>query len=109
MVEKRVNGCFVGTALEGRLRAARMTGALEICGVTTGHRVSATARMAANTSFAAVSDARATFDREGPDGRAFLAGEAHEVSLASLHGAFAEAVSSGPLPSEPEAGNGARR
>ena len=57
----------------------------------------------------AVPDACAASDREGPDRKVFPAEKVHEVSLASLHGEFAEVVSSGPLLSELEAGNGTRR
>ena len=60
-------------------------------------------RMAANMGFETyvVADACATFDWRGSDGKVFPADEVHEVSLASLHGEFAEVVSSDRLLSGP--------
>jgi nicotinamidase-related amidase len=105
VVEKRVNSCFIGTDFEERLRRAGID-ALATCGLTTDHCVSTTARMAANLGFKTyvVSDACATFDRRGPDGKVFPAEEVHEVALASLHGEFAEVVASDRLLSGPEKG-----
>ena len=40
-----------------------------------------------------VGDACATFDRVGPDGEVFSADLIHRTSLASLHGEFADVVS----------------
>jgi len=51
--------------------------------------------MAASLGFATwvLGDAMATFDRVGPDGEAFPAETMHRSALASLHGEFAEALS----------------
>jgi nicotinamidase-related amidase len=93
--EKRVNSAFIGTSLEGDLRHGGCRG-LTIVGLTTNHCVSTTARMAGNLGFATwvVSDATATFDRVGPDGREHRAEEIHAISLSDLHGEFATIVDS---------------
>jgi nicotinamidase-related amidase len=91
VIEKEVNSAFIGTALEEQLHN-RGIAAIVIVGLTTDHCVSTTARMAGNLGFHTyvVSDATATFDRTGPDGRHFDAEEVHAVSLASLNGEFAK-------------------
>lgn len=90
VLTKQVNSAFIGTDLEARLRASGIA-TVVIVGLTTDHCVSTTARMAGNLGFTTVvvSDATATFDRIGPDGRHYRAGEMHNTALASLHGEFA--------------------
>ena len=93
IVVKHVNSAFIGTDLEARLRAAAVT-ALVIVGATTNHCVETTARMASNLGFEIklVRDAAWTFDRVGPDGDHHRAAELHQMTLANLHGEFAEIV-----------------
>ena len=93
LVEKDANCAFVRTDLETRLRSAGIT-TLVIVGFITNHCVETTARMAGDLGFDAfvVSDATATFDRVGPDGRVFEAELVHAVSLASIHGEFVTVV-----------------
>ena len=93
IIQKSVNSAFIGTDLESHLRKQRITG-LVIIGLTTDHCVSTTARMAGNLGFTTfvVSDATATFDRSGPNGKQHKASDVHEVSLASLHQEFATVV-----------------
>lgn len=94
VLTKGVNSAFIGTDLEKRLRAADAT-TVVIAALTTDHCGSTTVRMSGNLGFETwyVGDACATFDREGPDGEVFPADLIHRTSLASLHGEFADVVS----------------
>ncbi len=94
VVTKEVNSAFIGTNLEERLHAAGAS-TVVIAALTTDHCGSTTARMSGNLGFETwfVGDASATFDREGPDGEVFPADLIHRTSLASLHGEFADVVS----------------
>ena len=93
VIHKTVSSAFIGTGLEIMLRQCGV-GTLVITGLQTDHCVSTTARMAANLGFTTyvVSDATATFDRAGPDGRRHRAEDVHSVVLAELNGEFATIV-----------------
>jgi nicotinamidase-related amidase len=90
VIEKRVNSAFIGTDLERELRSRGLK-ELVLAGFTTDHCLSTSARMAANLGFdvTVLSDATATFDRPGADGRVYAAEDVHQISLASLRGEFA--------------------
>lgn len=95
VVFKNVNSSFIGTDLEQRLRAAEVK-TVVIAGLTTDHCVSTTTRMAGNLGFETflVSDATATFERQGPDGRHYSAEQMHDSALTSVHREFATVLSS---------------
>ena len=98
VIPKDVNSAFIGTNLEARLRAAGIT-TVVLCGLTTDHCVSTTARMAGNLGFTTllVEDACATHERTGPDGSYFSAEQMHATALASLNGEFATVVCTADL------------
>jgi nicotinamidase-related amidase len=98
VIKKSVNSAFIGTDLEERLRGSGIR-TVVVSGLTTDHCVSTTARMAGNLGFDTyvVSDATATFDREGADGKRYSAEEVHAVNLASLNQEFANIVTTNAL------------
>lgn len=87
---KTVNSAFIGTDLEEELLKDQIK-TLVIMGLTTDHCVSTSARMAGNFGFQVyvVSDATATFNRKGPDGKEYSAEKMHEYALVSLNKEFA--------------------
>jgi len=91
--KKTVNSAFIGTELESYLRNNGIEH-IVIVGLTTDHCVSTTTRMAGNFGFKVllVSDATATFDRIGPDGKEYIAEDIHAVHIASLNGEFCNVV-----------------
>lgn len=96
VIEKSVNSAFIGTDLEARLMAGNITD-LVICGLTTPHCVSTTARMAANLGFGVTlaHDACAAFtsnaDMSWHGGAPMSAEQVHDTAVAHLHGEFVSA------------------
>ncbi|HEX4205913.1 MAG TPA: cysteine hydrolase family protein [Ktedonobacteraceae bacterium] len=111
LITKQVNSAFIGTSLETLLRQQQIT-TLVVTGLTTNHCVETTVRMAGNLGFLTylVSDATATFDRMGPDGRLHRAEDIHTISLTSIHGEFAQVMTTDEVlegtPTEQEKGKG---
>ena len=89
VIVKRTNSAFIGTDLEGRLRAAGQQ-MLVVTGVITNNSVEATVRMAGNLGFYTflVEDACFTFGRKDWSGRPRTAAEVHAMSLANLDGEY---------------------
>jgi nicotinamidase-related amidase len=99
--KKNVNSAFIGTGLEDHLREQDIK-QLVIVGLTTDHCVSTSTRMAGNLGFdvTLVSDATATFDKEGIDGKLYSADEIHAIHLASLNDEFCKVKSTADVLSE---------
>lgn len=93
IIKKNVNSAFIGTNLKELLDNKKIT-KLVIAGLTTDHCISTTTRMAGNLGFDTflVSDATATFNKKGLDGKNYPAELIHETALASLHEEFAQIV-----------------
>lgn len=101
--EKSVNSAFIGTGLEHHLTECSI-GDVVICGLTTPHCVSTTARMAANLGFGVrlAHDATAAFAgnarTDWADGLAAPDPQAiHDAALSHLHGEFARVLSTAAL------------
>ena len=90
IITKNVNSAFIGTKLKEKLDKEKCT-TLVIVGLTTDHCISSTVRMAGNYGYETyvVSDATATFDKNGFDGKNYSSEQVHQISLASLKDEFA--------------------
>lgn len=94
LLEKSVNCAFWGSELRKVLNREKIKN-IVLCGLTTDHCVSTTARSGSNLGFrvTVLSDATATFNRVGIFGGfslRFPANIVHELALASLNKEFAE-------------------
>lgn len=90
---KKVNSSFIGTNLEKRLKKQQIEN-IVVVGLTTDHCVSTTVRMADNLGFNVwiVSDATATFNRTGFNGKNYSAEHMHQLALVQLQDEFATVV-----------------
>ena len=90
VITKSVNSAFIGTELHSILTEMESKHVV-IVGLTTNHCVETTTRMAGNYGFnpILVSDATATFDRNGLNGEAFPAELIHAMTMANLNEEFA--------------------
>jgi len=98
IIKKNVNSAFIGTDLKQQLDKFNIK-ILIIVGLTTDICVSTTTRMAGNYGYDTfiVSDATATFDKEGADGQKYSAEIIHETALASLNKEFATVIKTDEL------------
>jgi nicotinamidase-related amidase len=100
VVGKHVNSAFIGTDLEARLKE-HSSDTVVLCGFTTNHCVSTTARMAGNLGYRTfvLSDSTVAFAMRstGPNGRLIPAAEMHEVGLAELNREFATILTTDEL------------
>ena len=94
VIEKDVNGGFIGTDLEIRLRRAGVTRLVTV-GFFTNMCVETTVRQGGNMGYDMylVEDACATTNRVGYDGRNHDPELVHALSVASMHGEFCTALS----------------
>lgn len=102
LVTKSVNSAFYGTPDLHAWLQARGATAITICGITTDHCCSTTARMAGNLGYDVdfVLDATHCHDRSLPDGTVIPAAEVARAAAASLHGEFATVRSTADVVAE---------
>jgi nicotinamidase-related amidase len=95
VVAKNVNSAFIGTRLEETLDEIGAT-TLVVCGVLTHNSVEATVRHAGNLGFRVfvVADACWAVDKRDLSGRVWPAEDVHALSLAHMHGEYAQVVDS---------------
>lgn len=93
VLTKSVNGAFLGTDLERRLRDTGLTRIVTV-GVQTDHCVSTTVRQGSDLGFdmVLVNDATWTYARHHPDGTLIDAETMQRVNVASLAGEFCDVV-----------------
>ena len=94
LVTKSVNSAFYGEPNLHDWLQARGATRLTLCGITTDHCCSTTARMAGNLGYDVdfVLDATHCHDRSLPDGSVIEAEQVARAAAASLHGEFATVI-----------------
>jgi len=93
-ITKSTNSAFYGTPDLHEWLTTQKISTVTICGITTDHCCSTTARMADNLGYSVdfVLDATHTHDRVGIDGSTIAADEVARVNAASLDGEFARVI-----------------
>ena len=93
-ITKSTNSAFYGTPDLHEWLGSNGIDTVTICGITTDHCCSTTARMADNLGYSVnfVLDATHTHDRVGVDGTTISADEVARVNAASLDGEFARVL-----------------
>ena len=104
VVAKQTNSAFIGTGLESLLEAGGAT-TLVIAGVLTHNSLEATVRHAGNLGFrvAVPADACWAVDLVDRTGRRWAAEDVHQLSLAVMHGEYAEVTGTAAVVSAIEA------
>lgn len=95
VVDKPANSAFVGTRLEEALDEIGAT-TLVVCGALTNNSVEATVRHGGNLGYRifVVADACWAVEKRDLSGRLWPAADVHALSLANMHGEYAEVVDS---------------
>jgi nicotinamidase-related amidase len=95
VIAKSTNSAFVATRLEETLEEIGAT-TLVVCGVLTHNSVEATVRHGGNLGYRVfvVADACWAVDKRDLNGRLWSAEEVHALSLAHMHGEYAQVVDS---------------
>lgn len=98
IIAKRVNSAFIGTDLDRRLHDIGAS-SLVILGVSTQNSLEATVRMAGNLGYAVYlpEDACFTFARRDLRGKLWPAEDVHALSLANMHGEYAQVTTSAAI------------
>lgn len=93
-ITKHTNSAFYGEPSLDAWLSKKGIKDVVICGITTDHCCSTTARMAENLGYdvTVVEDAMHTHDRTSPSGETIAADEVHRVNIASLSEEFARVV-----------------
>ncbi|HNB27987.1 MAG TPA: cysteine hydrolase family protein [Alphaproteobacteria bacterium] len=98
IIPKRVNSAFIGTDLDHHLRDIGAS-TLVILGVITNNSLEATVRTAGNLGYAVYrpEDACFTFARRDLRGKLWPAEDVHALSLANMHGEYAQVTTSAAI------------
>ena len=93
VIAKQANSAFIGTGLEDRLKRAGHSN-LVMAGVLTNNSLEASVRHAGNLAFGVhvVADACWAVDKVDLTGRTWPAEQVHALSLANIHGDYAQVI-----------------